>query len=73
LRGWTPLVFAVSGGLVRMTRLLIRSGADIHYRVPAGERWDGKKLPERGMLDFVRTKGKRGESIRVLLKEKGLQ
>ncbi|MBN1139118.1 MAG: ankyrin repeat domain-containing protein [Anaerolineae bacterium] len=73
LRGWTPLVFAVSGGLVRMTRLLIRSGADIHYRVPAGERWDGKKLPERGMLDFARTKGNRGESIRVLLKEKGLQ
>ncbi len=73
LRGWTPLVFAVSGGLVRMTELLIRSGADIHYRVPAGERWDGKKLPERGMLEFVKIKRKRGESIKKLLKEKGLE
>lgn len=70
LRGWTPVVFAVSGGLVRMTKLLIRAGADIHYRVPAGERWDGKKLPERGLLDF--TKGKRGERIRKLLTEEGL-
>jgi ankyrin repeat protein len=70
LRGWTPLVFAISGGFVRMTKLLIHSGADIHYRVPASERWDGKKLPERGMLDF--TKGKRGEQIRALLNEKGL-
>lgn len=73
LRGWTPLVFAVSGGFVQMTKLLIRSGADIHYRIPAGERWDGKKLPERGMLEFVKVKGKRSESIKKLLKEKGLE
>jgi len=73
LRGWTPLVFAVNGGLVRITKLLIRSGADIHYCVPAGERWDGKNVPERGMLDFVKIQGKRSESIKQLLKEKGLE
>jgi hypothetical protein len=59
-------VFAINASLVRMKKLLIHSGANIHYRVPPGERWDGKKLPERGMLDF--TKGKRGESIKKLLK-----
>ena len=71
LRGWTPLVFAINASKVRMTKLLIYSGADVHYRVPAGKRWDGKKLPERGMLDF--TKGKRGESIKNLLKVQGLE
>lgn len=70
LRGLTPLAFAVSAGLVRMSKLLIQAGADVHYRVPAGKRWDGKRLPERGMLDLV--KGKRGESIKKLLQQYGL-
>ena len=65
LRGMTPLAFSINAGLVRMSKLLIRSGADVHYRVPAGERWDGKKIPERGMLDFA--KGKRAERMQELL------
>ena len=72
MRGYTPLVFAVSAGLARMIKLLIQAGADVHYRVPAGTNWDGKSLPERGLLDFVRAKGKRGESIKQLLKQYGL-
>ncbi len=70
LRGWTPLVFSVSGGLLRMTQMLIQRGADIHYRVPAGRNWDGKPLPERGLLDFAT--GRRSESITKLLRENGL-
>lgn len=70
LRGYTPLVFAVNAGLVRMTKMLIQAGADIHYRVPAGMNWDGKALPERGLLDFA--KGKRGESLIKLLRARGL-
>ncbi len=70
LRGMPPLAFSVGAGLVRMTKLLIRSGADVHYRVPACERWDGKKIPERGMLDFA--KGKRAERMQELLADYGL-
>ena len=42
LRGMTPLAFSIDAGLARMTQLLIRSGADIHHRVPAVESLDGK-------------------------------
>jgi ankyrin repeat protein len=73
VKGLTPLAFAVSAGLVRMSRLLIQAGADVHYRVPAGTNWDGKSLPERGMLDFATFKGKRGESLRNLLRQHGLR
>ena len=72
MRGLTPLAFAVSAGLVRMSKLLILAGADVHYRIPAGTNWDGKSLPERGMLDFATFKGKRGESIKNLLQQHGL-
>lgn len=70
LRGMTPLAFSISAGFVRMSQLLIRSGADVHYRVPAGERWDGKKTPERGMLDFAT--GRRAERMKELLVSYGL-
>lgn len=71
LRGYTPLVFAVSGGLVRLSKLLLQAGANVHYRVPAGVNWNGKRLPERGLLDFL-PKGRRGESLRQLLRQHGL-
>jgi ankyrin repeat protein len=65
LRGWTPLVFAVKAGLVRMTKLLIEAGADVDYRVPAGQNWRGDWLPERRVVDFAQ--GKRAERIIELL------
>jgi len=71
LRGWTPLVFSVNAGLVRMTKMLIAAGANPHYRVPAGQRWDGLPLPERSLLDFAT--GKRADSIKKLLYEQGFQ
>ncbi len=70
LRGYTALVLAVSSGQIQMTKMLIQAGADIHYRVPAGRNWDGKALPERGLLDFI--KGKRGERIKEILQARGL-
>jgi ankyrin repeat protein len=70
LKGYTPLVFAVKVGRVKMTRMLIQAGADPRYRVPAGQNWDGKPLPERGLSDFLPS-GKRGESLLALLKQHG--
>ncbi len=71
MRDWTPLCFAVSAGLVRLTRLLLNAGADVHYRVPAGQMWDGTPLPERGMADLI--SNRRGkESILKMLQERGL-
>jgi ankyrin repeat protein len=71
LKGYTPLVFTVTAGRVKMTRLLLQVGADPRYRVPAGRNWDGKPLPERGLPDFLPS-GKRGESLLALLKKNGL-
>jgi ankyrin repeat protein len=71
LKGYTALVFAVSAGRVRMTKLLLQAGADPRYRVPAGQNWDGKSLPERGLADFLPS-GKRGESLLALLTKHGL-
>jgi ankyrin repeat protein len=71
LRGYTPLVFAVKAGRVKMTKLLLQAGADPHYRVPAGQRWNGESLPESGLIDFVPA-GKHSESLLALLKKHGL-
>ncbi len=67
MKGWTPLVFSVNAGLVRMTKLLIVAGADPRHRVPDGKRWDGESLPGRGLLDFAG--GKRAESIKKAAQE----
>ena len=71
LRGWTPLVFSVHAGLVRMTKMLIVAGADPHYRVPSGQRWDGQSVAGGSLLEFA--KGKRAESIKKLLSGHGVQ
>jgi len=70
MRGWTPLVFAVRAGYVRMTKLLIQSGANVNHVVAAGQNYDGKPLPEKRVVDFV--KGKRAESILKVLKDAGV-
>jgi len=71
LRGWTPLVFSVHAGLVRMTKMLIVAGADPRYRVPSGQRWDGKSMTGGSLLSFAQ--GKRAESIKKLLIGHGAQ
>ena len=67
--GRTPLVFAVNAGYVRMTKLLIQAGADVHHQVPAGQNGRGDPVPARRLLDFAR--GKRAQSIVKLLRDAG--
>jgi ankyrin repeat protein len=71
MRGWTPLVFAVRAGYVRMTKLLIQSGADVNHVVEAGSNHRGEEFPERRVIDFV--KGKRAESMLKVLRNAGAE
>jgi hypothetical protein len=66
---WTPLVFAINAGYVRMVKLLIQAGADVHYQVPARQNTRGDLVPARRLVDFDR--GKRAQSIARLLRGEG--
>ena len=71
LKGWTALVFAVSGNHARMVRLLLEAGANPKLKMPATKGPRGEPRPAGTVLNFV--KGKRGESIARILKEAGAE
>lgn len=57
-RGYTPLVFAVASGYVRLVELLVEAGADVHHIVPEDAE---QGTPARRLTDFLG--GRRSDEV----------